>query len=290
MSEIKINILEVLDGKKPYMGMLFIDSYGDKLLKTLKLADIDPKNPDGDHFDNYFTVCTKCQLPVVDSSIMPDTQGMCDHCYTAGPLSDEAMLNMVRTQTLPEDIMLSKEGFKSVEERIGSAIYMASDQFWKTIADLFPECKTGDLEPLYVFKMEETMKETVTHWVENNSPKVDQSYRGDGVEELDALNLHYRSTWHLMHTGGGCMVALTDNVAVAGNHNYMGVTGDCICIYTDTFNQDDFLMEPIATWTFGDNPTVLMNQIDDFMGGVGYWDTGKLFDDIMTLAKSNLTM
>jgi hypothetical protein len=127
----------------------------------------------------------------------------------------------------------------------------------------------------------------VRHWVELNADHVIKdipSYRGDKLD-LAELHLHYEDTWHLMHMGGGCMVAVTDNVVVNMKHYYLAVSGECVCIYEDTFNQDNFMQEHVTDWTFGDNPTVLMNQIDEFMGGTGYWDTGKLFDDIQTLAK-----
>lgn len=169
----------------------------------------------------------------------------------------------------------------SKEERITAARQEAEDAFWAVIVKHFPEATDG---AFLMSDSHEIMESWVTHWVDMNVPsKPVPSHRGI---EVDGLNLFYLSNWHLLHTGGGCMVAITDNVAVAGNHNYLAATSECVCIYTDKFDQDSFLMEPIASWYFGDNPAVLMNQIDEFMGGVGYWDTGKLFDDIMTLAKS----
>lgn len=170
------------------------------------------------------------------------------------------------------------EGFKSAAERIDAAVYMASTKFWEVIADLFPECKTGDLEPLYVFKMEEVMKETVTHWVESNR----QVPRGVGI---DGINLYYLDTWHQINSDIGCTVFITDDVTISGKHYYLAVDTESV-----TFHEDDFktalLFNERAQWSFGDNPAVLMNYIDEFMGGINHWDTGKLFDDIMTLAKS----
>jgi hypothetical protein len=160
---------------------------------------------------------------------------------------------------------------------------MASAKFWEVIADLFPECKTGDLEPLYVFRMEETMKETVTHWVENNKPVKKQSHSGHAI---DGLNLYYLDTWHLCHTGGGCMAAVTDNVAIAGEYRYLAVTNDCVAIYVDDFTGSNFLQDPLCDWSFGDNPTVLINYLNDYLGNECLFDTNKLFDDIITLAKS----
>lgn len=323
MKTIQIGILkENVDGTKPYMACAFIDSYGDVLLKVLTLDDIA-----GDNklmLDNYFAPCGICGLPVVDSSIVPDTQGMCDHCYKAGPadqyvikahalfghipganipeLMDQherqsAMLNMALTQTLPEDVMTQtmigiEESIIKVkintgltkDERIAIALETGEQAFWDVIARSFPEAESGDylMEDIHV-----TLEPNVRHWVELNADhkiKDIPSYRGDKLD-LDELHLHYPETWHLMHMGGGCMVAITDNVAVNMKHYYLAVSGECVCIYEDTFNQDNFMQEHTTDWTFGDNPTVLMNQIDEFMGGTGYWDTGKLFDDIQTLAK-----
>ena len=162
-----------------------------------------------------------------------------------------------------------------------------SAKFWEVVADLFPECKTGDLEPLYIFKMEETMKETVTHWVENNKPAYKDA-EGKPEDWTEGMYLHYPGVWHMHHTGGGCMVVTSDNVVVAMEHRYMGITAECVMIYTDTFAEDSFLnvYDDANVWSFGDNPTVLMNIIDEWFGGSALWNTGHLFDDIMTIAKS----
>lgn len=270
MSEINIHIAKDLNGKTPYMGMLFVDSYGDKLLKELKLEDIDPLNPDCEHFDNYFTICTICNLPVVDSSIMPDTQGICDHCYEAGP------------------------GPTMLEERISSATYMASVKFWATIADLFPECVHGDLDPLVTHNFEQDSLNAVKYWVELNTPKVEQNNQGDtdrlksAQALIGGLHLHYRDTWHLLRLDEHCIIAVTDNVAVNMKHYYLTVQKEHVVIFEDTLNALDMFRNPIAIWYFGDNPTVLMNYIDEFLGGIGYWDTSRLFDDIVTIGKSNL--
>ena len=273
MSEIKIQIAKELVGKAPYMGVLFIDSYGDKLLKELSLEDINPHDPDCVRLDNYFTPCSHCGLPVVDSSIMPDTQGMCDHCYKAGP-----------NTTTQEDIMAhelhienAKQGFETPEERIKAAVYMASDRFWATVADLFPECTSGDLDPLVVHNMEETMLSTVTCWVNTNTPKTQ-------VEPFATeLRLHYKEDWRLEHN-----VAVSRSVVIACRYYYIGVTSESVCIYEYSFDDGtDVLTDPLVHWNIGDNPTVLMNYLEEQFGNHTLYDNNLLFDDIMTIAKSN---
>jgi hypothetical protein len=173
-----------------------------------------------------------------------------------------------------------------MEERIKTARQEAEDAFWAVIVKHFPDATDGSF---LMSDMDDIMLSWVNHWVDCNVPRPETVHRGD-LYLLDELHLHYRDTWHLLHTGGGCMVALTDNVAVGGKYYYMGVTSECVCIYEDTFSEEQFMVEHITVWSFGDNPTVLMNQIDEFLGGTGYWDTGKLFDDIMTIGKSDKTM
>jgi hypothetical protein len=71
-------------------------------------------------------------------------------------------------------------------------------------------------------------------------------------------------------------------------HRYLGITSECVMVYTDTFQEGDFLnvWDESNVWSFGDNPTVLMNIIDEAFGGSCLWNTGHLFDDIMSIAKS----
>jgi len=316
MTNININLAKKLDGSNPYMAAAFIDSYGKVLLQEITLNDIQ-----GDCkllIENPFTPCAYCGIPVVDSSIMPGSNGMCDNCYKAGPnqpdtckainhnmcMQCEHDENCSRQESnFGKNTSLLLEGLGSIlnettgdltmEERIKPAVYMASDIFWKTIADHFPECKTGDLEPNYVFKMEETMEEVVRHWVDNNVPKPESKpcNRPESNEKPEYWavehGLHYQDIWHNHQTGGGCMVVTSDNVVVAGEHRYLGITSECVVVYTDTFEDDAFLnvWDEANTWSFGDNPTVLMNIIDQAFGGNALWNTGHLFDDIMTIAK-----
>lgn len=201
-----------------------------------------------------------------------------DICTKREELRKSTMLDMVETQTLPEDVM-------TMEDRIKTARQEAEDAFWAVIVKHFPEANDGSF---LMSDMEDIMLSWVQHWVENNVPaatKVEPSWRGD-LGELGELDLHYEDTWHLWHSDGGCMLAITDNVAVDCKHNYLVISSDCVCIYEDKFDDESWMVDHLTCWEYGDNPTVLMNHIDDFLGGTGYWDTGKLFDDIMTIAKS----
>lgn len=218
-----------------------------------------------------------------------------DICVKRDELRKSAMLNMVVTQTLPEDIKMETTLVKNrvvvnqnldLNERTAMAIEAAELAFWEVVASSFPEATSGDLSPFTTGVFERTIKIAVEEWINTNIP-AKQCYRGE-IGYFDDLHLHYRDVWHQLHTGGGCMVAVTDNIAIDGAYRYMGVTGDCVCIYTDTFEEGDFLMEHMedCAWSYGENPTTLMNIIDEMFGGSALWNTGHLFDDIMTLSKS----
>lgn len=176
---------------------------------------------------------------------------------------------------------------KSMEDRIKAAVQEASDAFWEVIAKKhFPDAVDG---AFLMSDMDDIMLSWVTHWVENNVPTANWKDKEATPEEwTEDMGLHYPGVWHMHHTGGGCMVVTSDNVVVAGEHRYMGITSECVVIYTDTFAEDSFLnvFEESNCWSFGDNPTVLMNIIDEAFGGNCLWNTGHLFDDIMTIAKS----
>jgi len=284
MTNINLDLAVKLDGSETHMIAILVDSWGDKLIIPLNCEmSIEPAN--------YFTPCAHCGNAVLECNFEAGSD-CCDRCtkgHSSGFVPEvkiagikQQLTDVVRNL---QEVKMELIGTKDMTTRIKVARQEAEDAFWAVIVKHFPEATDGQF---LMSDMDEIMLSWVEHWVDNNVPKPESqtaSYRGDR-EDLDEMHLHYSDTWHLMHTGGGCMVALTDNVVVAGNHNYIGVTSECVCVYTDTFDQDQFLMEPIADWTFGDNPTVLMNILDEFMDGAALWDTCKLFDDIMTLAKS----
>jgi hypothetical protein len=277
---------------------------------------------------NYFTPCAHCGNAVLDCNfengsdccdrcnkpIPPRVVATCAYCYTkiteamyyvkidniyyhaiCNENRKSAMLNMAVTQTLPEDTKMEVTHVKNsvvvnqnltISERVALAVEVATIAFWEVIATSFPESTSGDLTQRTTVIFETDAEKAVKEWVELNVPKK-ECYRGE-VGFFDDLHLHYRDVWHQLHTGGGCMVAVTDNIAIDGNFRYMGVTSECVCIYTDTFEEGDFLMEHMedCAWSFGENPTTLMNIIDEMFGGSALWNTGHLFDDIMTLGKS----
>jgi hypothetical protein len=241
--------------------------------------------------------CAYCKKDITEGEFYARIEGIPYHekCNTD---RKSAILDMALTQTLPEDVMKKQimigieesitkvkiNTGETMENRMRVAIEQAEMAFWDVIARAFPEAVSGDY---LMDNISETLLPNVKHWLELNMPAVQTPcWRGD-LFMLNELNLNYRDTWHLAHTGGGCMVAVTDNVAVACKHYYLAVSNDCVCIYEDVFTEGTFLMEHVRSWEYGENPCVLMNHIDELMGGTGYWDTGKLFDDIMTIGKSD---
>jgi hypothetical protein len=297
MTNINLNLNVALDGSETHMIAVLVDSWGDKQVVPLHCEmTIEPAD--------YFMPCAHCGNAVLACNF-ENGSDCCDRCnegHKSGFIPEtkfagtnqqilevknlrEVKMELTHMPTVETRIKVTVNENLDMGERIAMALETAALAFWDVIARSFPEAVSGD----YLMEnLEDVFRPNVEHWVDNNVPKPETQkpcYRGD-KEDLDELHLHYPETWHLMHTGGGCMVALTDNVVVAMNHNYIGVTSECVCVYTDTFDQDNFMVDHIADWTFGDNPTVLMNIIDEFMGGAALWDTGKLFDDIMTIAKS----
>jgi hypothetical protein len=239
-------------------------------------------------------------VPKLETLIQPNVIGKCGYCnqdllegafYTrvdgipyheqCNTIRTSVMLNMTLTQTLPEDIKMTNTK-SDLGERIAMALDHAETAFWNVIAKAFPEAKEGDLDPMMTNMLQETMNKAVEMWCQNNIPK--QSHSGHVIEDL---HLHYKGEWHLCHTGGGCMVAVTDNVAIAGEYRYLAVSSDCVAVYVDDFTGENFLQDHLFDWAFGDNPTVLMNYLNDYLGNECLFDMNKLFDDIITIGKSD---
>jgi hypothetical protein len=288
MTVINLNLAKELDGSTPYMACAFIDSYGDVLLKVLTLDDIA-----GDNkllLDNYFTPCGGCGLPVVDSSIVPDTQGICDHCVDRRSV----MLNMALTQTLPEDVM-RKQVMIGIEEsiikvnintgetmgnRTRVAIEQAAMAFWDVIARAFPEATDGQylMEDISV-----TLLPNVKHWLELNilAPEAEKW--------TEDMKLNYPEVWHLHDTGGHCMVVVSDNVVADCKHKYIGITREHVIIFEDTFMDDQWLQieQQLRVWSFDDTPSVLMNILEEEFGRNVLFDNVKLFHDIYKIGVSS---
>ena len=324
MTHIDLHLATKLDGSETHMIAILVDSWGDKLVVPLNCethsfaADyFTPCAHCGNavldcNFDGGSDCCDRCtyghksdfkpylkhQLP--NGSCVADKNAEdCAVYIKSGVgkgLSKQDTDKLLLIHTLPEDLMEVKEALvrqeaklkedvMTMEDRIKAARQEAEDAFWAVVVKHFPEAVDGSF---LMSDMDEIMLSWVQHWVENNVPAataVEPSWRGD-LGELSELNLHYEDTWHLWHSGGGCMIASTDNVAVNGEYHFLCISMDCVCIYKDTFVSEEFMMDALCCWSYGENPTVMMNQIDEFLGGPALWDTGKLFDDIMTIAKS----
>lgn len=310
MTNINLDIAKKLDGTETHMIAILVDSWGDKLVIDLA-ADRGMGFPDTIIAADYFRPCAHCGNAVLDCNFEANSD-CCDRCtngHKSGFVPSTnlrfAMLDMALTQTLPEDVMERHTPMTTVEsnnrvvvnqsldmdERIAIAVEAASQAFWDVIAKSFPDAVDGSF---LMSDMDDIMKSWVDHWVDNNVPKKQDKpcNRSESNEKpeswVDELHLHYPEIWHNHQTGGGCMVVTSDNVVVAGEHRYLGITSECVVVYTDTFQDDGFLnvWEEENTWSFGDNPTVLMNIIDNAFGGNALWNTGHLFDDIVTIAKS----
>jgi hypothetical protein len=305
--------------RKPYVGIEVIDSYGDRLLVDLTGMLV---NDGMICMHNYVTPCAHCGLPVLDSSFEAGSD-CCDRC-TIGHKRMAVVDRLLRVNTLPEDMgsdatriirimdnctatddskcgccdiydlctlrrcgtyncvketaMIDMTDRKlDIAERIAYAKDKAHDAFWDEIVKVFPENVDG---AFLMSDMDDIMLSWIRHWVDLNVPKY-QTYRGEPLKELH-LNCH---EWHLLHTGGGCMVAITDNMEVNGKHFFIGVNGELVCIYEDRFD-DHFMEEHVRAWEFGDNPCVLMNYFDEIFGYTPDFNACKLFDDCMTIGKS----
>ena len=55
------------------------------------------------------------------------------------------------------------------DERLETAVTDAENAFWSEIAKSYPEAASGDLEPLIVHQLRETMRAAVKRWVELNA-------------------------------------------------------------------------------------------------------------------------
>jgi hypothetical protein len=57
---------------------------------------------------------------------------------------------------------------KDDTKRLKNALDKAGDAFWNMIAEEYPECKTGDLDPMAVFEFSDMCKKVVETWVDLN--------------------------------------------------------------------------------------------------------------------------
>lgn len=247
MTKIEIEIANDLNGSKPYMAAILVDSYGDKLL-------IDLLKTGGVHVDKFFTPCPNCGVPVLDSSIGAGSE-VCDHCT-------------VKPDTLET---VRQPANSSLETRIVEATELADIAFWKTIAECFPEAKTGDFQMIY------NPEPMVRHWVELNVPAESEPW-------TDSLDLHYAELWRMLNTGGNVSVVITRPIG----QKYLGVTAECVILY-QLKTEGEWLEEDTdeAVWGFGDSPIELVKMLEQYLDNSSY-DVNCVFDDIMTVGKSNL--
>ena len=158
-----------------------------------------------------------------------------------------------------------------METRIKEATELADTAFWKTVAECFPEAKTGDFTPDFVYNPEPLVR----HWVNINVPMAVEPW-------AEALDLRNAASWHLLNTGGGVMVAVTEPIK---NGWYLGVSGEHVILYQKRSSHWFEERSEIGIWVFGDDPTKLMALINKYFSGV--FNPYSLFDDIMTVGKSD---
>lgn len=56
-----------------------------------------------------------------------------------------------------------------MSEKINDVVEKASMSFWATVAEHFPEIKSGDLSIEMTLEIQEVMQRAVTEWVDTNS-------------------------------------------------------------------------------------------------------------------------
>lgn len=170
-----------------------------------------------------------------------------------------------------------------MKTRIHKAVLAAEEAFWAKIAELFPEAVSGDLGMNMSFRLDMLHHEAVTSWVDQNIPK-----RVAIEQWTEELHLRDKAIWSMLNTGGGCNVAISGMFIYGPKARYVGVSSTLVAIYSYK-DGDDWLAEDgiLSTWELGDNPTVLINQMEEYLFGCKLANLNALFDDIMTIAKSD---
>lgn len=54
------------------------------------------------------------------------------------------------------------------DQRLHEAVEQASQAFWSKVAELYPEAKSGDLDPMSDAFLETAMQQVVKAWIRNN--------------------------------------------------------------------------------------------------------------------------
>lgn len=71
--------------------------------------------------------------------------------------------------------MTQQQQDEDVDERIDSAVEAAKMEFWREIADQFPDAESGDFPPDATREIDEAMFRAVMRWVDYNVPGADVS-------------------------------------------------------------------------------------------------------------------
>jgi hypothetical protein len=176
---------------------------------------------------------------------------------------------------------------RNSRSRMEVAVNHAEVAFWAAIADMYPEIKTGDLEPMVAANLSQVMFDAATRWYNSNTPATRQYNSNTPATPgpFEGLSLHMSSEWELENTGGNVMVAYLMFYSFDGEARRIGVTSECICIINRPFEHDSI---EDYTWFFGDNPTAFLNALEEYAVHSEKFDFGKIFDDCQTIAKSGL--
>ncbi len=109
------------------------------------------------------------------SDMMHHVVGMGEKTFNA-VMKDMNKLNSIKwvesfSYALPYKTDYDNVSLVDDDERLEEALHLATETFWFSIAESYPEIKTGDVSLDEVLSFEAAMKESVKKWVRNNEPK-----------------------------------------------------------------------------------------------------------------------
>lgn len=135
---------------------------------------------------------------------------------------------------------------RSADARITSALEAASDAFWLSIAQSFPEASSGDLPPCQQDAFDVAAREAVTAWVRGNAPDVfapadiaslcrrifdESGIATESNTDMDAaievMEAVPGAVARLHHSGGGTMHALAI-LSVGGVEYFVACHETCV--------------------------------------------------------------
>lgn len=82
--------------------------------------------------------------------------------------------------------LISAYGIAPSESRFARAVERADQAFWATVARMFPEVETGDLDPQAAARIETAMREAVAAWLDANHPAM-QSVTDAGMTDTELI-------------------------------------------------------------------------------------------------------